>query len=156
MSSAGFVYVSYIATTPERLRQALTDGHLSRQYWGGRAVESDWRPGSPVLFRKIDGEPDMVRAKVLEVRPPGHLVLRWSYRSVPGAAAPPASRVSYTIEPAGAREVKLTVAHEAFEAGSEVDERLRNGWPAILSSLKSFLETGEALEVTKRWAREGI
>jgi len=156
MSSTGFVYVTYIATTPERLWQALTDGNLSREYWGGRAVESDWRPGSSVLFRKIDGEPDMVRAKVLEARPPGHLVLSWSYRSAPGAAPPPASRVSYTIEPAGAGEAKLTVTHEEFEAGSEVDERLRNGWPAILSSLKSFLETGAALEVTKRWAREGI
>jgi uncharacterized protein YndB with AHSA1/START domain len=118
-------------------------------------VESDWTPGSPVLFRKINGEPDVVRATVVDVQPPLRLVMSWTYELAPGAASPPASRVTYTIEPAGPENVKLTVVHEEFEPGSEVDDGLRQGWPAILSSLKSFLETGKALDVTKRWAREG-
>jgi hypothetical protein len=103
----------------------------------------------------MDGEPGIVRAKVLEVRPPLYLAMSWTYRSDPGTAAPPASRVTYTIERAGPENVKLTVVHEEFEPGSEIDDGLRNGWPAILSSLKSFLETGEALDVTKRWAKKG-
>jgi hypothetical protein len=73
----------------------------------------------------------------------------------PEAASPPTSRVTYTIEPAGPENFKLTVVHEEFEPDSEVDDGLRQGWPAILSSLKRFLETGKALDVTRRWAREG-
>ncbi len=92
MRRPSFVYVQYIATTPEKLWSALTDGSFTREYWGGRQVESDWQPGSPVLWRKQN---------------------------------------------------------------SEVDEGLRQGWVAILSSLKTFLETGEALDISKRWAAEG-
>jgi uncharacterized protein YndB with AHSA1/START domain len=150
-----FVYVTYIATSPEQIWAALTDGTVSKEYWAGRQVESDWKPGSPVLFRKIDGEYDVVRAKVMETRPPEFLAMSWTYRSAPATLPPPASRVTYTIECAGAENVKLTVVHEELEPGSDVDDGLRNGWPAILSSLKSYLETGAALELTRRWGREG-
>jgi uncharacterized protein YndB with AHSA1/START domain len=50
-----FVYVSYIATTPEELWQALTDGEFTRRYWGGRRIQSDWNVGSPVKHLREDG-----------------------------------------------------------------------------------------------------
>ena len=118
-------------------------------------VESDWKPGSPVVFHKASGEPDHVLAKVIEAKPPRHLTMSWTYRPEAGQPPLPASRVTYQIEPAGPVNVKLTVLHEEFEPGSKVDESLHQGWPAILSSLKSYLETGQALDITKRWAREG-
>jgi len=59
--------------------------------------------------------------------------------------------VTYTLEQASPDNVKLTVIHEVWEDGSEVADGLKNGWPAILSSLKSYLETGTPLEYTKRW-----
>jgi hypothetical protein len=98
----------------------------------------------------------MVRATVMDVDPPWHLAMGWTYELAAGAARSPAARVAYTIEKAGPDEVKLTVTHEQFEPGSHVDEGARQGWPAILSSLKSYLETGRALHVTKRWAQDGV
>jgi uncharacterized protein YndB with AHSA1/START domain len=150
-----FIYVIYIATTVEKLWTALTDGRISKEYWGGRAVEGDLKVGAPLRWRKADERHDMVRATVMDADPPWHLAMSWTYETEPGAIKPPATRVAYTIEQAGATDVKLTVAHEQFEPGSHVDEGARQGWPAILSSLKSYLETGRALEVTKRWAHDG-
>lgn len=150
-----FVYVTYIATTADRLWSALTDGSITREYWGGRAIESDWKPGSTFLFRKLDGSSDGTKGSVLEATPPSKLVLTWLFAPVGEPAQPKATRVSFTIEKTGPEDVKLTVVHEEHEPGSIVDERLRQGWPAILSSLKTLLETGKALEVTRRWAAAG-
>ena len=155
MNRPSFVYVTYIATTPEKLWTALTDGKFTQEYWGGRVVESDWKPGSPIFFRTTNGAPDLVRAKVIEIEPPSRLVMSWTHEIAPGEPLPPASRVTFEIDRAGPVNVKLTVVHEEFEPGSEVNEGLRNGWPAILSSLKSLLETGEALDISKRWAKAG-
>ena len=151
MSRPDFVYVIYIKTNAERLWEALTQKSFTQEYWAGRAIESDWRVGSIVDFKKRSGEPDTAQLKVLEVEKPLKLVLRWGVRVPQGANEPPATKVTFTIEPAGPKNVKLTVVHEAYEAGSSVDGRISAGWPAILSSLKTLLETGEALDVTKRW-----
>ena len=74
-----FVYVTYIATTPEKLWQALTDGTLTRQYWYGRRVESDWKVGSTVTFwyETEDGEAVSDRGIVLESKPPRRLSYTW-------------------------------------------------------------------------------
>ncbi|HEY9838887.1 MAG TPA: SRPBCC family protein [Candidatus Obscuribacterales bacterium] len=152
-----FIYVTYIATTREKLWQALTDGEFTQKYWGDRAVASDWQVGSPVLFRRTahQNEPDVVRARVLEIDPPKYLAMSWAYELTPGVPETPASKVTYTLQNAGPENVKLTVVHEVWEPGSTVDQGLMDGWSAILSSLKTWLETGDSLEITKRWVREG-
>lgn len=148
-----FVYVIYIEAPAEKVYAALTQGDLSQKYWGGRQVESDWTPGSPVHFRKADGEYDVVRARVLEARPPHGLTMAWTYAMDP---QPPASKVTYQIQKAGPSTVKLTVMHEVWEVGSEVDDGLKQGWPAILSALKTFLESGERMSVTRQWEEQGL
>ena len=148
MARPDFIYAVYIAAPIERIWAALTTGRISREYWGGRQVESDWQVGSPVLFRINDTTHDVVRAKVLSIDPPHHLAMGWTYDLEP---LQPSSRVTYTLEQASPDNVKLTVIHEVWEEGSEVADGLKNGWPAILSSLKSYLETGKPLEYTKRW-----
>lgn len=152
-----FMYITYIATSREKLWQALTDGDFTRQYWGDRAVSSDWQVGSAVKFRRTraNNEPDVVRGKVLEIDPPRRLVMSWGYQLAPDAPETPASKVTYTLTQAGPENVKLTVTHEVWEDGSTVDQGLIEGWSAILSSLKTWLETGDSLDVTKRWAQEG-
>lgn len=55
MDKLTFVYVAYIATTPEKLWQALTTPEFTARYWFGRRVESDWRVGSPVRYMTDDG-----------------------------------------------------------------------------------------------------
>ena len=59
--------------------------------------------------------------------------------------AEPRSKVAYDIENSGNGVVKLTVAAFGFEPGSDVHQAISDGWPAVLSSLKTLLETGSAL-----------
>jgi uncharacterized protein YndB with AHSA1/START domain len=144
-----FVYVTYIATTPQKLWQALTDGALTRQYWYGRRVESDWKVGSPVTYwyEAEGGEAVSDRGIVLESKPPRHLSYTWHVEFVDELRDEHPSRVTVEIEPAG-EAVKLTLVHGDFEPGSEVLEGVRSGWPAILASLKTLLETGKPLSMT--------
>ena len=58
------------------------------------------------------------------------------------------SRLSYELEQQG-EAVKLTVLHEIDKSESKFIQAISTGWPPILSSLKSLLETGEPLNATR-------
>ena len=147
-----FVYVTYIASTPEKVWTALTDPKFTVEYWAGRKVESDWKVGSPVYFRTGNPKHDGAHGYVLEIEPGSRLVTSWVDKSHEGKeTGGPQTKVTYLVERAGPENVKLTVIHEPHEAGSEVKDDVRHGWPAVLSSLKSYLETGSALAITKNW-----
>jgi uncharacterized protein YndB with AHSA1/START domain len=145
MSEPNFVYVTYIATTPEKLWQALTDGAFTRQYWFGHVIESDWKLGSRVYFR--DGNDVHDYGEVLEYEPCRRLAYRWhvAFHEVFRREKP--SRVTFELESMGT-EVKLTVTHDEFEPGSKVRTAVSNGWPLVLASLKSLLETGRGSTLT--------
>ena len=143
MSNEKFVYVTYIATTPQKVWQALLDGELTRQYWKHEQV-SDWKPGSTWKLVADDGKRTVKHVgKVLEALPNKRLVLTWGD---PTDAADPAkhSRLAIDIETVGDM-VRLTVTHD--ELSPDMQRRITNGWPRVLSSLKSFLETGRPLDV---------
>ncbi len=156
MGNPEFVYTTYIDTTPERLWQALTEPAFTKRYWG-LALESDWRVGSTYAMVqdgvRIDG-PEQV---ILESDPPRRLAYAWhtftpAWAQVNGVAedlraayeAEPRSRVSFEIEPAG-QVVRLTVVHDGFGPASKVLDGIRTGWPSLLASLKTLLETGEPM-----------
>ncbi|EIV91486.1 metalloregulator ArsR/SmtB family transcription factor [Frankia sp. QA3] len=156
VSSTEFVYITYINTTPQRLWQALTDPAFTLRYWGA-ALESDWQVGSPVVWRQ--GEVTIADAEqvVLAAEPPRRLSYTWHTFTPEFAAAfgfadeflatvraERRSRVVFDLEPVG-RTVKLTVVHTDFDPGSTVLESISGGWPAILSNLKTLLETGQTL-----------
>jgi uncharacterized protein YndB with AHSA1/START domain len=147
MNEEKFVYVIYIAATPEKVWKALLDGEMTRQYWGRENV-SDWKPGSKWEHRRFDDARtvDLV-GKVVEFVPPRRLVLT---RADPADAADVAkhTRVAIDVETVGDM-VRLTVTHDEFKPGSDMLRKIANGWPRVLSSLKSFLETGRPL---KTWA----
>lgn len=138
MSKPEFVYVIYIASTPERVFEALTDAKMSERYWHGNYVESDWKVGSPFALRLSRHDKDDVTGEVLEHDPPRRLA--YSFRSDGGKA----SRVTFDLE-RQRDQVRLTIVHDGFEAGSPVLEKVSLGWPLILSSLKSFVECGKVL-----------
>ncbi|HET6160508.1 MAG TPA: SRPBCC family protein [Dongiaceae bacterium] len=144
-----FVYVTYIAATPAEVWRALTDGSMTQQYWYGRRVESDWKVGSSVTFwyKTADGEAASDRGIVLESEPPRHVSYTFHVEFIDELRDEHPSRVTFDLEPVG-EETKLTLNHDEFERKSKVLEGCRSGWPAILSSLKSLLETGEPLRVT--------
>jgi uncharacterized protein YndB with AHSA1/START domain/DNA-binding transcriptional ArsR family regulator len=134
-----FVYVIYIESTPERVWHALTDADLTAAYWGHANV-SDWRPGSCWEHRRTDGSgiADVV-GTVEQSAPPTRLVTTWAD---PAEPAGPASRVTFALEPYGGI-VRLTVTHEDLAETDLADAAA--GWSAVLSNLKSLLETGHPL-----------
>jgi uncharacterized protein YndB with AHSA1/START domain len=141
MSKAEFVYTTYIASTPEKVFEALTDANMSERYWHGNSVISDWKVGSPFTLRLAHHHND-VTGKVLEFDPPRRLA--YSFRAHDGADGGKASRVTFELE-RQRDQVRVTMVHDGFEPGSPVLEKVSLGWPLILSSLKSYIECGKVL-----------
>jgi uncharacterized protein YndB with AHSA1/START domain len=140
-----FVYVTYIRSTPEKVFEALTKPEITRRYWGHENV-SDWKPGSTwEHVRANDQRAVNLVGKVVEVTAPTRLVISWAS---PSQADDPDSysRVSFDIA-AYEEMVRLTVTHDELEAGSGMATGIQKGWPIVLSSLKSLLETGQGIDV---------
>ena len=142
-----FVYTTYIRTTPQQLWRALTEPAFTRRYWRGMTFESDWKPGSNVVVTCTDGtvvgEPEQV---VLESDPYRRLAYTWHAVTGPGAQPgekpEPRSKVAFDLDDLGDK-VRLTVTHDGFAPGSRVLTAISGGWPAVISDLKTLLETGE-------------
>ena len=151
MAESQFVYVTYIRTTSARLWQALIEPEFTRQFWIATTQESDWKPGSPWRLMAPDGR-ILDSGEVIKVEPPKRLVLKWRHHLHPEMAGDGDSIMTYEIEKKE-DSVKLTVTHVNGVTGSRFIKGVSNGWPQILSSLKSLLETGESLESTRVWPK---
>jgi uncharacterized protein YndB with AHSA1/START domain len=149
MAESRFVYVIFIRTTPQKLWQALTEPEFTRQYWVDTWQECDWRPGSSWKLMIPDGRVGD-SGEVLEIDPPRKLVLSWRSEFKLELREEGYSRMTYELEQQG-ESVKLTVIHEMDRPDSQLIEAVASGWPNILSSLKSLLETGESLVETRKW-----
>jgi uncharacterized protein YndB with AHSA1/START domain len=151
MNNSRFVYVTYIRTTPEKLWKALIDPEFTRRFWNETWQDCEWKPGATWRLMIPDGRVADA-GEVVEIEPQRRLVLRWRNEFMPELREEGYSRMTYEIEKKG-ESVKLTVIHEMDRPGSKFVEAVSGGWPMILSSLKSLLETGEPLEETKRWPK---
>lgn len=161
----GFTYTIYIHATPERIWRGLTDPASTRHYWrhrmaGPKTFRSDWQKGSTWDLEHSDAgvavsDPEQV---ILESDPYRRLSFTWHSFTPEWAAAvgmdeatadswraEPRSKITLGMEDAGAGVTKLTVVHDGFSPGSSVRQAISQGWPAVLSSLKTFIETGSAL-----------
>ena len=136
-----FVYVTYIRTTPERLWTALTTAEFMTQYWMGVHAESEWTAGSAWTLIFADGR-IADAGEIVAVDRPKRLVIKWRNEFRPELKAEGYSRCTMQLEPVDGI-VKLTITHEMDLPGSKFIEAVSNGWPRILSNLKSLLETGE-------------
>jgi len=151
-----FVYDTYIRTTPERLWEALTNGDFSEKYWKGYRIEMEQRAGGRLRIQPPQGGRVIWNdsGKVLACDPHRKLVYEFSLNEAPEVSAKRQgpSRVTYELQPMG-EMVRLRLIHEnLLEEDTEKDlnsqRGINNGWPAILSSLKSLLETGQAINLT--------
>ena len=165
---AAFVYTTYIRASPEQVWQGLTDPALMKRYWrhqeaGPKTFLSDWKKGSTYDMAHDDvglvvSGPDQV---VLESDPPRRLAYTWHTITPEWAAAvgmdaataatwraEPRSKVGFDIEDVGHGTAKLTVTHDGFAPGSTVLPAISQGWPAVLSSMKTLLETGSSLRTS--------
>jgi uncharacterized protein YndB with AHSA1/START domain len=149
MADSRFVYVTYIRTTPEKLWRALIDPEFTRQYWCETCQESDWKPGASWRNMIPDGRV-ADSGEILEIEPERRLVLTWRNEFKPELREDGFSRLTYELEGQG-EAVKLTIIHEMDKPDSKLIRAVSGGWPMILASLKSLLETGEPLEGTSRW-----
>lgn len=147
MNYSTFNYVTYIGTTPEKLWEALTNKDYTEEYWFGRKIQSDWKEGAPVTFH--DEEDILTDQGVLVNYEPCQRLsytFLWVEDHTEREQQP---KVTFTLQPMK-ETVKLTLKHEYLLPTDFYDENsgfqgINNGWPAILSNLKSLLETGKTL-----------
>ena len=144
MRKPEFIYVTYIETTPEKLWEALTSSEFSKRYWFNTEFQTDWKVGSPFAL-VMDGTTTDV-GEVIEFDRPRRLSYTFHHILSEAARKERPTKVVFNIEPHG-KLVKLTLTHEDFETGSKLLDGISKGWPAILSSLKSMLESGTALAI---------
>ena len=163
-----FTYTTYIHAAPEQVWRGLTDPVTTKRYWrhqmaGPKTFRSDWQRGSTWDLEHHDvglvvSDPEQV---ILESDPGRRLAYTWHSFTPEWAAevgmdettadawrAEPRSKVTYDLVAIGQGVVKLTVTHDGFSPGSRVLSAISDGWPAVLSSLKTLLETGTALPAT--------
>jgi uncharacterized protein YndB with AHSA1/START domain len=151
MKKPDYVYVTYIATTPEKAWRALIETDLMREWWldpvagCARVNVSDWKPGSRWEHTRADGTGTVdILGKVVECTPPRRLVFTWA-RPADAEDDSKHSRVTFDVEPYGDALIRLTVTHDDLERDPDMLKGVSGGWPKVLSNLKTFLETGRAL-----------
>ena len=148
MTKSQFKYEIYIASTPAKVWKGLLEGEFTRQYWGHTNV-SNWQVGSQWEHQPNEvGRGVAIVGQVLEATAPHRLVITWAEPKHRGDQAHH-SRVTFLIEPI-ADMVRLTILHDDLDSDSDMLRKVSAGWPRVLSSLKSLLETGRALDT---WAK---
>ncbi|MGC2590483.1 MAG: SRPBCC family protein [Xanthobacteraceae bacterium] len=136
------VYVTYIAATPEKVWQALTSSEFTRKYFWDRTIEIEPKRGGAFVLRLPDGRVN-VQGKVMEYDPPRKLSVTWHVEWPEDFRKLPECLVTYEIAPAG-KAVRLTMMDShSWEVPEAILSGGKTGWPAVLSGLKSLLETGK-------------
>lgn len=151
MSKPSFVYVTYIAATPERVWEALIEPDVTEKYWFGYRVDARGKAGDRMTAISPGGKPAH-NDPIIESDPPRRLSYGWQplFKEMVGERP---SRVTFELE-ALKGQTRLTVTHDEFDDGSKIFGMISKGWPAVLSSLKSFLEIGQGLESSWTEARQ--
>ena len=140
------VYTTYIAAPPDKVWQALTSSDFTRKYFWDRAIEIEPKRGGTFVLRLPDGRIN-VQGKVVDWDPPRKLSVTWQLAWPEDFRKLPECLVSYEIDQAGgAVRLTMTESH-SWDVPDAILSGGRTGWPAILSSLKSLLETGEPLAI---------
>src|SRR5215472_17122422 len=150
------VYQVYIRTQPAQLWQAITDPQFTQRFFFQTRLQTELRVGAPLQYWNRDGKLT-VEGQVLAAEPPRKLVTTWAFRHRPDVASDPPSRVTWEIEPLDPAEgqgeasmCRLTLIHDDFPSETATFKSVGEGWPLVLSSLKSLLETGEPLPSLRR------
>ncbi|HEX6866042.1 MAG TPA: SRPBCC family protein [Caulobacteraceae bacterium] len=142
MTQPDYVHVIYIRADPQRIWEALTSPDETEKFWFGERCQADWSQGAQMRFANADNSRGFF-GEVLETDPPKRLVFTFRHNSAAEHPEGP-SVVTYELEEADGR-TKLTVTHARFHEDGELRRSISGGWPLVLSSLKSYLETGEPL-----------
>lgn len=138
---SSFIYVTYIRTTPEKLWHALTTPEFVQQYWLGIRPEAEWKKGGSWKLVFPDGRVADT-GQIVDFEPHKRLGIRWRNEFKAELKEEGWSLCTMEIEPAAGEAVKLTITHSMEREGTKFIGAVSNGWPQVLSNLKSLLETG--------------
>ncbi len=137
--TATLTFDTYVRATPDQMWVALTDSAIVPRWRFGMSFEGDWQAGSHLTSRSPDGV-----GTVLDAVPGRRLVYNWEQPDSPEVNGGHPSTVSFELTPMGPT-THLHVEHSDLEEDGPFCRIVTGGWPMILSSLKSLLETGEPL-----------
>jgi uncharacterized protein YndB with AHSA1/START domain len=138
-----YTYDIYIAAPARKVWEGLVDGEMTRQYVYGTRLHGKLKKGAPYAYVG-DGDFKVVDGEILEVEAEKRLVMTWQAHWDAKVSSDRASRVTYELSPAGAA-TRLRVVHDDFDGPTATYTGSVEGWPLMLSSLKSLLETGKAI-----------
>jgi uncharacterized protein YndB with AHSA1/START domain len=144
MAESRFLYVTYIRAPAQTIWDALTDPVQNRKFWGGYHQETSWAAGADYSIVGPDGQP-WDTGKVVAIDPPKRLSVTWLHLRDQALRAEGESTATFELETAPTGITKLTVTHTIGVANSKFIAAVSTGWPMICASLKSLMETGEAL-----------
>jgi uncharacterized protein YndB with AHSA1/START domain len=144
MAESRFVYVTYIRATPQAVWDELTDPERNKLFWSGYHQETSWKVGDDYEVVGPDGRA-WDTGKVLANDRPKRLSVTWLHQNDAAMRAEGESTCTFELEPVTAEVTRLTVTHAIGVAGSKLIGAVSNGWPSIIASLKSLIETGRAL-----------
>ena len=144
MTESRFLYVTYIRAPAQKVFDALIDPELNRTFWSGYHQASSWQLGADFAIVDAKGVA-WDTGKVLAFDPPRGFKVTWLHQHDAAMKAEGESTCSFDVEALSDQLTKLTVTHVMPLAESKLIGAVGSGWPMILSSLKSLLETGQPL-----------
>lgn len=144
MAESRFVYVTYIRATPQAIWDELTNPERNKLFWSGYHQQTSWKVGDDYEIVGPDGRA-WDTGKVLACDPPKRIEVTWLHEHDAAMRAEGESTCTFELEPATDTVTKLTLTHTIGRANSKLIGAVSNGWPSILASLKSLIETGRAL-----------
>ena len=144
MAESRFLCVTYIRAPAQKVFDALIDARLNEAFWSGYHQQSDWQVGGDYSIVSSDGKA-WDTGKVLEFDAPKRICVTWLHQHDAAMKAEGESTCSFDVEALSPELTKLTVTHVMPVADSKLIGAVGTGWPMIMSSLKSLMETGKPL-----------
>jgi uncharacterized protein YndB with AHSA1/START domain len=140
-----FTYDIYIAAPVAKVWKGIVDGEMTKHYVYGTRLQSKLKKGAPYAYVG-DGEFKVVDGEIVEIEPEKRLVMSWKAHWDDSVAKDRPSRVSYQLSATGPSTTRLHLVHDDFDGETATYSGSVDGWPLMMSSLKSLLETGKPLK----------
>jgi uncharacterized protein YndB with AHSA1/START domain len=137
-------YDIYIRAALRQVWHGIVDPELTKHYVYGTSRVGDLIKGRPYQY-VADGGFGVVDGKILDIEPEKRLVISWAAHWDEAVSTDRASRVTFELSSPGPTVTKLRVLHDDFEGATATYTGSVDGWPLMLSGLKSLLETGKPL-----------
>ena len=139
-----YAFNIYIGAPVAEVWKGIVDGEMTKHYVYGTRLESELQKGTPYAYVG-DGGFKVVDGEILDIETEKRLVMSWNAHWEESGAEDRPSRVTFELSAAGPSTTKLHVVHDDFDGPTSTYSGSVEGWPLMMSSLKSLLETGKPL-----------